>query len=170
MQMKNFALWAIIISMFLIMLSLSQKTMRPVADTEMTTSEFMDKVESGALKDFSINIETNTITGETKDGKAFKAVVPVSTYLLEKLDKLEVSYDTKEAKTNSALATILINVLPFILFIGIAFWFMRSMQGKGGGGAMSFGKSRAKMLTETQGKVTFDDVAGVEMPKMICKR
>ncbi len=165
MQMKNFALWAIILTMFLIMLSMSQNAMRPAVEHEMTTAEFMDKVETGALKNFTLNLENNTVTGETADGKDFKATVPISTYLLEKLDKLEVSYDTKEKKTNSVLATVLINVLPFILFIGIAIWFMRSMQGKGGGGAMSFGKSRAKMLTEAHGKVTFDDVAGVEAAK-----
>ncbi len=165
MQMRNFALWAIIIAMFLIVLSVSQKAMQTPVGTEMTTSEFMSSVENGALKDFKINLDTNTITGQTKEGKPFKAVVPLTAELLEKFDELNVPYDTKPGKSNSVMTTVLVNVLPIVLFIGIAIWFMRSMQGKGGGGAMSFGKSRAKMLTEAQGKVTFDDVAGVENAK-----
>ena len=165
MQMRNFALWAIIIVMFMVMITVSQNAMKPTAPEAMTTSEFMSAVEAGNIDDFKVDVQSDTITGKTTDGKTFTSNVPITGELLQKFDELNVTYDTNPIKQTSLLAQFLFTVLPFILFIGIAIWFMRSMQGGGKGGAMSFGKSRAKMLTEDQGKVTFDDVAGVENAK-----
>ncbi len=165
MQMRNLALWGVLILMFLVMISVSQNAIRPADSLAMTTSEFMAAVEDGKIDDFKVDVQSDTISGKTKDGKEFKSNVPITGELLQKFDELNVTYDTNPIKGTSLLTQFLFSVLPFILFIGIAIWFMRSMQGGGKGGAMSFGKSRAKMLTEAQGKVTFDDVAGVENAK-----
>jgi len=165
MQMRNLALWGVLIVMFLVMITVSQNAIKPADDLAMTTSEFMTAVEEGNIDDFKVDIESDTISGKTKDGREFKSNVPITGELLEKFDELNVTYDTNPRKQTSLLASFLFSVLPFILFIGIAIWFMRSMQGGGKGGAMSFGKSRAKMLTEDQTKITFDDVAGVENAK-----
>jgi cell division protease FtsH len=165
MQIRNILIWGVLIGMFLVMISVSQNAIKPVDDLAMTTSEFMTAVEEGNIDDFKVDVQSDTITGKTSDGKDFVSNVPITGELLEKFDELNVTYDTKPIKQTSLLARFLFSVLPFIMFIGIAIWFMRSMQGGGKGGAMSFGKSRAKMLTEDQGKVTFDDVAGVENAK-----
>jgi len=95
------------------------------------------------------------------DGKTFRVNgTPYSDRTAEALDAANVPYDYGEIKKQSMLASFLFSILPLVLFVGIAIFFMRSMQGGGKGGAMSFGKSKAKLLTEMSGKVTFDDVAG----------
>ena len=165
MQMRNFALWALVITMFMIMISVSQNSMNAGNTDAMTSSEFMDAAESGKIKESHVDLDNYTITGKTSDDKDFTATVAFTGELQNKFEEWGVPYDTNPIKKNSLLVSVLVNFLPFVLIIGLAFWFMRSMQGKGGGGAMSFGKSRAKMLTEAQGKVTFDDVAGVESAK-----
>jgi len=165
MQMRNFALWALVITLFMIMISVSQNSMNPAKSDAMTSSEFMVAAETGKIKESHVDLDNYTITGKTTDDKDFKANVAFTGELQNKFEEWNVPYDTNPIKKNSLLVSVLVNFLPFILIIGLAFWFMRSMQGKGGSGAMSFGKSRAKMLTEAQGKVTFDDVAGVENAK-----
>jgi len=165
MQMRNFALWALIIAMFVMMISVSQNSLQPAKTDEITYSEFKDAVEANKIKTVNVDRRLAVIAGETTDGTKYKTFAMEDENLVDELREHDVEISVKEIKENSLLATILINVLPFILFIGIAIWFMRSMQGSGKGGAMSFGKSRAKMLTEAQGKVTFDDVAGVENAK-----
>ncbi len=165
MQMRNFALWAIIITMFLIMITVSQNAMKPQASNELTTSEFIAAAKSGQLEQVSIDRSKATAAGILSDGNRFTAEFSFSEYYQEKFEEWNVPYDENPIKQSNALVTVLVNILPFIIFVGIAIWFMRSMQGGGKGGAMSFGKSRAKMLTEDQGKVTFDDVAGVENAK-----
>ena len=168
MQMRNFALWALIIAMFVMMISVSQNSLQPAESDEISYSVFLDAVESGQIKTSNINTENDTVTGEKSTGEKYTTNYPgplLPDDLTDILRANEVAIDVKEVKQTSLLATVLLNILPFILFIGIAVWFMRSMQGSGKGGAMSFGKSRAKLLTEAQGKVTFDDVAGVENAK-----
>jgi len=165
MQMRNFALWALIIAMFVMMISVSQNSLQPVKSDEITYSDFKDQVEAGTIKTVNVDRRLGVITGETTGDDKYKTFAMEDENLVDELREHNVEISVKEIKENSLLATILINVLPFILFIGIAIWFMRSMQGSGKGGAMSFGKSRAKMLTEAQGKVTFDDVAGVQAAK-----
>ena len=165
MQMRNFALWAVIITLFLVMLSVSQKAMQPANSDLIKTSEVIALAKDHKIKNSVIDLENYTITGTTTDGKKFKSNFAMTPELQLQFDKWGVPYDQKAVNQNKTLVRVLSNVLPIVLFIGIAIWFMRSMQGKGGGGAMSFGKSRAKLLTEAHGKVTFEDVAGVENAK-----
>ena len=165
MQMRNFALWALILAMFLVMISVSQNSLKPADNNDITTSEFIVAAKAGNIKEVHIDDGKGIASGELNDGSKFVADFSWSEHYQEKFDEWGVPYDEDPRKQTSLLVSFLFNIVPFILFIGIAIWFMRSMQGKGGGGAMSFGKSRAKMLTEAQGKVTFDDVAGVENAK-----
>ena len=125
-------------------------------------SEFRQKVADGAVRD--VQIAPERITGTLTDGKQF-STVPVTgdTTLTALLDKSGVSYSGAEKEGNSVFTYILIQTLPFLLILGIAFFALRQVQkGGGAGGAMGFGKSKAKMLTEKQGKVTFADVAGID--------
>ena len=125
-------------------------------------SEFRDRVAAGTVKD--VSIAPDKITGTMKSGETF-ATVPVygDTELTKLLDEGGVSYSGKEADQPNVFLYLLIQSLPFILILGIAFFALRQVQkGGGAGGAMGFGKSKAKMLTEKQGRVTFNDVAGID--------
>ena len=125
-------------------------------------SDFRNRVESGMVKD--VKIAPDRITGTLKNDKAFSTVpVQGDTSLTQLLDANDVTYSGAEADQPSMLMYILLQSLPFLLILGIAFFALRQVQkGGGAGGAMGFGKSKAKMLTEKQGKVTFADVAGID--------
>ncbi len=165
MQMRNIGLWAVILLMFLVVISVSQNSLKPSQDDTIQTYELINAIDTGNIDTMLIDVQGDKITGKLKSGKKFVANGVIYEGLLDKLDENEVRYNIKERKQTSFITALLVNVLPFVLIIGVGMWFMRSMQGGGKGGAMSFGKSRAKMLTEAQGKVTFEDVAGVENAK-----
>jgi len=167
MNMKNLAVWALIITMFLVMLQVSSTSMKSAnAPTEYTFSQLEEVVAGGTIAEAEINEAEGLITGKTIDDKAFKANTSrIDDRAGELFDKYDVPYEYSEVKSTSTIAAVLINVLPLLLIIGISILIFRSMQGGGRGGAMSFGKSRAKMLTENTKRVTFDDVAGVESAK-----
>ena len=125
-------------------------------------SDFRDKVAEGSVA--SVQISETHIVGEMKNGEQF-STIPVSndTSLPQLLEENGVRYSGVEAEGGNMLLYALIQILPFILILGIAFFALRQVQkGGGAGGAMGFGKSKAKMLTEKQGRVTFDDVAGID--------
>ena len=165
---RNFAVWALIITLFLVMTTLSQGSLQSTsAPTSYTYSELVEKTEAGEIKSALIADTDGKITGETTEGKAFEVNGPIyqSEKIVEVFEAQNVAYDFKEVKRASTLMTILFNALPLLFIVGISILFFRSMQGGGRGGAMSFGKSRAKMLTENTKRVTFDNVAGVESAK-----
>ncbi len=125
-------------------------------------SDFRQRVANGAVRE--VKISQDRIVGTQTDGKQF-STVPIGDdpKLTELLDKGGVSYSGAEKQETSLLTYVLIQSLPFILILGIAFFALRQVQkGGGAGGAMGFGKSKAKLLTEKQGKVTFADVAGID--------
>src|SRR5690349_11859921 len=125
-------------------------------------SEFKSRVVAGTVK--SVQIGPDKITGTLKSGDTF-TTTPVynDTELPKLLDSAGVAYSGKEAEQTNVFLVLLIQSLPFILILGIAFFALRQVQkGGGAGGAMGFGKSKAKMLTEKQGRVTFQDVAGID--------
>jgi len=167
MNMKNLAVWALIITMFLVMLQVSSTSMNTAsAPNEYTFSELEDVVASGQIAEAEINESEGLITGKTTDDKSFKANTSrIDDRAGALFDEYNVPYEYSEVKGTSTLAAILINILPLLLIVGISILIFRSMQGGGRGGAMSFGKSRAKMLTENTKRVTFADVAGVESAK-----
>jgi cell division protease FtsH len=100
-----------------------------------------------------------------KDGTKFESVIPSNTDVVPRLERSGVQISAKTPDSNPFWAAMLTSWLPFLVIIGVWFFFIRQMQGGGRGGAMGFGKSRAKLLTETHGKVTFEDVAGVDEAK-----
>ena len=126
-------------------------------------SKFMDEVDSGRV--VQVEIQGNNIKGTIADGSEFTTYSPNYPNLVEKLSEKEVNIIATplEAKMPSLLG-ILLSWFPMLLLIGVWVFFMRQMQG-GKGGAMGFGRSKAKLLSEAQGKVTFNDVAGVEEAK-----
>ncbi len=129
---------------------------------QLVYSDFRDKVAEGSVA--NVQISETQIVGEMKNGEQF-STIPVAndTSLPQLLEDNGVRYSGAEADSGNILLYALIQMLPFVLILGIAFFALRQVQkGGGAGGAMGFGKSKAKMLTERQGKVTFDDVAGID--------
>ena len=126
-------------------------------------SNFLDEVDAGRV--IEVQIQGNNISGVLADGKTFKTYSPNYPELVEKLSSKGVSIvATPTEDKMPSLLGILLSWFPMLLLIGVWIFFMRQMQG-GKGGAMGFGRSKAKLLNEAQGKVTFNDVAGVEEAK-----
>jgi cell division protease FtsH len=132
------------------------------AGTQIGYSDFRQRVAEGSIQ--SVEIGEERITGTFKNNEAF-TTTPVAndTELPRLLDQNGVKYSGKAPEETNVLFLILLQSLPFLLILGIAFFALRQVQkGGGAGGAMGFGKSKAKLLTEKQGKVTFNDVAGID--------
>ncbi|MGJ8562058.1 MAG: ATP-dependent zinc metalloprotease FtsH [Alphaproteobacteria bacterium] len=164
-NMRNLAIWALVITMFLLMISVAQNSLQAPANEDIKYSQLTEQVKSGDIQSVVVD-QSGFVTAETKDGKTITSQGPSISLDREALfAENNVEYEfVKEKRTNPILSGLL-NLLPLVLIIGVTLMFMRSMQGGGRGGAMSFGKSKAKLLTEPDGKVTFDDVAGVESAK-----
>ncbi|MAJ56527.1 MAG: cell division protein FtsH [Candidatus Pelagibacter sp.] len=161
--MKNLMMWGIIVLLVLGLFNLFQNPNRTTATKDLPFSTFITEVEKGNIT--SVDIKGNQIEGTFSNGAKFKTYSPNYPNLVERLaDKgVAISAGPSEDKMPSFLG-ILLSWFPMLLLIGVWIFFMRQMQG-GKGGAMGFGKSKAKLLTEAQGRVTFRDVAGVEEAK-----
>jgi cell division protease FtsH len=128
-------------------------------------SEFVRQVDTGSVR--SVTTSTNStgnqvITGKLASGETFRTLAPADAQVTDRLLKRGVQIQAKEAEQSSFWLILLYQSLPFLLILGISFFVMRQMQKNAGSGAMGFGKSRARMLTEKQGRVTFADVAGID--------
>ena len=124
-------------------------------------SDFRSKVAEGSVSE--VQVGEDRIIGKYKNGDSFSTIpIPNDTTLPELLQQNDVKYAGKQADEPNLLLYILVQALPFMLILGIAFFALRQVQKGGGSGAMGFGKSKAKMLTERQGRVTFNDVAGID--------
>ena len=134
---------------------------REATGSQLRYSDFRSKVAEGSVDE--VQIAPNRITGKLKNGTEF-TTVPVAndTELTSLLDENGVRYAGKAPETPNMLLYILMQSLPFLLILGVAFFALRQVQKGGGSGAMGFGKSKAKLLTEKQGRVTFEDVAGID--------
>lgn len=132
--------------------------------SSLTYSEFMASVESKAISRVVIN--GDVISGTTLDGKPFQTIYPIiDRDLIPMLRNAGVDITVKEAQKDSWFMTIFVSWFPMLLLIGVWVFFMRQMQGGGKGGALSFGKTRAKLMEQGQNKVTFKDVAGIDEAK-----
>jgi len=131
----------------------------------LSYSDFVKRVENKGVKE--VVISGQTITGYSTSGEKFQTYAPYNDpKLVDELILNDVKINVKEPEGRSVLIDILVNTIPFLLIIGLWIYIMRQMQGGGGkGGPMSFGKSKARMMTEDQVKVTFNDVAGCEEAK-----
>ena len=161
---KNILLWVIIIAFLVVLFNLFQTSSQTNPQTKIPYSQFISQVEGGRVAE--VTIKGPNITGRLNDGTTFQSYAPPNdSSLIPKLAEHSVTINAGPVEDSMpVLLQILINWFPFILLIGVWIFFMRQMQG-GGGRAMGFGKSRARMLTEKTGRVTFDDVAGIEEAK-----
>ena len=162
-MVKNLILWVVIA---LVMMTVFKNFSNPTMSGEITYSQFISDVKTGRIG--TVSIEGNSITGNHTDGTRFTTYSPETNNdaLIGTLLENNVEIKGAEPNKNSFWAHALISWFPIILLLGIWIYFMRQMQGGGGrGGALSFGKSRARLLSEDQVKITFSDVAGVEEAK-----
>jgi len=162
---RNLALWAIIALLIVALFQLinAGNNASDGASRDIAFSGFIAEVEAGDVRD--VTIKGNAIEGTRHDGTKFTTFAPDDPGLVARLSERGVGIRAEPAtKETSLLQQLLISWVPFILLIGVWIFFMRQMQG-GGGKAMGFGKSRARLLTERHGRVTFEDVAGIDEAK-----
>ncbi len=159
---RNLALWVIIGLLVVALFNLFQGPTSRSGSSSVAYSEFLNDVQSGQITD--VNIQGHTVSGHYRDGRGFTTYTPNDPTLVSKLTERGVRVNAMPPEENSTLMQILISWFPMLLLIGVWIFFMRQMQ-SGGGKAMGFGKSKARLLTEKHGRVTFEDVAGIEEAK-----
>ncbi len=161
---RNLALWVIIALLLVVLFNLFQPgASRPVA-AQVAYSDFVSEVNGGRVRD--VTIMGRTVSGQMTDGRSFQTYTPEDPSLVSRLTDKGVRVVAKPEDSDvNPLLHYLLSWFPMLLLIGVWVFFMRQMQGGGGRGAMGFGKSRARLLTEKQGRITFDDVAGIDEAK-----
>jgi cell division protease FtsH len=157
---RNVALWLVLALMFLLLFNLFNK--QQTREPDIIFSDFVAALDKGELTE--VTIQGQSVRGKFNNGERFKTFVPEDPELIKMLRAKGVKITAKPEDTDPWYITILLQWFPMLLLIGVWIFFMRQMQ-VGGGKAMSFGKSRAKLLTENQQKVTFTDVAGIDEAK-----
>ncbi|SFL41331.1 ATP-dependent zinc metalloprotease FtsH [Shimia aestuarii] len=159
---RNIAFWVVLFLLILALFNLFSGDSASLQSRENSYSDFVAAVDSDQVS--SVTLDGEKVRYTTKDGSNYVAIKPtdaeVTTLLIE--NNIPVRAESQE---QSGFQAFLISLLPFLLLIGVWIYFMNRMQGGGKGGAMGFGKSKAKMLTEKHGRVTFDDVAGIDEAK-----
>jgi cell division protease FtsH len=163
MNFKNLVMWAIIVFLTIGLYNMFKHPQNVQQKNDISFSEFLKEVDSGRVA--QVNIEGNNISGILSNGKNFKTYAPNDPNLVEKLSNkgVGITATPTEDKMPSLLG-VLLSWFPMLLLIGVWIFFMRQMQG-GKGGAMGFGRSKAKLMSDSKKKVTFPDVAGVEEAK-----
>jgi cell division protease FtsH len=161
---RNLAIWVVIVLLLMALFNLFQNPSQSRRGNEISYSEFLAGVESGSVSE--VTIAKHRITGSFRDKSSnFTTVAPDDPNLVERLTKKGVKITAKPPEEDvPSILGVLVNWFPMLLLIGVWVFFMRQMQ-SGGGRAMGFGKSKAKLLTERHGRVTFEDVAGVDEAK-----
>ena len=157
---KNLALWLVISLMVILLFNMFNHPGQSKHET--TYSEFIAAVSDGEVG--QVTIQGNDIYGKYKDGTSFRTFVPNDPNLIQELRDKGVQISAKAVEESPWFMTILISWFPMLLLIAVWIFFMRQMQA-GGGKAMSFGKSRARLISDSARKVTFEDVAGIEEAK-----
>ncbi len=158
---KNLALWLVIGIVLIALFNMFNQPLNP--QSEVVFSDFMDKVEQGQITE--VVISGDNISGKYMDGQAFQTTAPPKDPdLIKSLRQKNVRIVVVPPEQTSWYMSILISWFPMLLLLGIWIFFMRQMQA-GGGKAMSFGKSKARLLNDTKNKTTFKDVAGVDEAK-----
>ena len=158
---KNLSMWLVIGLTMILLFNLFNTPQNP--RTSMTYSEFWSSVESGAIN--KVTIQGDKILGAGQDGSPFMTVTPDDTELIPMLRESGVDIAVKEGDKESLWMSIFISWFPMLLLIGVWIFFMRQMQMGGKGGALTFGKTRAKLQGEGEVKETFEDVAGIDEAK-----
>jgi cell division protease FtsH len=164
---RNFAIWVIICLLLVALFNLFQNPSRALRSNELSYSELLEEVEKGNVAEAVISGKRVTGKLRSSDGRvSFMTYTPEDPGLAERMHKKGVKVTAKPSEEESpTLLSVLVSWFPMLLLIGVWIFFMRQMQ-SGGGRAMGFGKSKAKLLTERHGRVTFEDVAGVDEAKV----
>ncbi len=157
---KNLVLWIVILVMTLLLFKVV--TQPSAHDAKIDYSQLIEHLNKGDVSE--VTIQDQAIEGKFKNGDPFKTYVPADAEITRKLEAKNVRIVAEPRKEPAFWQAILLNWFPMLLLIAVWIFFMRQMQA-GGGKAMSFGKSKAKLLSENQQKVTFDDVAGIDEAK-----
>ncbi len=162
-NLRNFALWVIIVLLLLALFTLFQNPGQRSSSSDVSFSQLLTEVDKGNVRD--VVIQGPEIHGTFNNGTSFQTYAPSDPTLVKRLYDAKVQITAKAPGDNVPwFVSLLVSWLPFIALIGVWIFLSRQMQG-GAGKAMGFGKSRAKMLTEAHGRVTFEDVAGVDEDK-----
>ncbi|MBS0469734.1 MAG: ATP-dependent zinc metalloprotease FtsH [Proteobacteria bacterium] len=162
-NLRNLALWIVVALLLVFLFNLFQNQAQHASAASLNYTQFRQDVTQGDIK--TATVQGQTIKGEMRNGTQYVTVVPQGdSSILALMDKNHVTITAQLPDDGVSLLSLLINALPMLLLIGVWIFFMRQVQ-SGGGKAMGFGKSRAKMLTERTGRVTFEDVAGVDEAK-----
>jgi cell division protease FtsH len=159
---RNFALWIVILLLLVALFNLFQSPSQQGAAADISYSQFRADTMEGRVD--SVTISGQEVTGTYRDGSRFLTYVPEGSNYVELLEQRGVNIKAKPSGDDMSFLSVLISWFPMLLLIAVWIFFMRQMQGAGGR-AMGFGKSKAKLLTEAHGRVTFEDVAGVDEAK-----
>ncbi len=163
-NLRNFALWVIIVLLLLALFTLLQSPGQHATAQDISFSQLLNQVDQGHVRD--VVIQGPQIHGTFTDGRNFQTYAPSDPTLVQRLYKKGVSITARPRTENVPwFVSLLVSWLPFVALIGVWIFLSRQMQGAGGK-ALGFGKSRAKLLTEAHGRVTFEDVAGVDEAKL----
>ena len=163
MNFKNLAMWAIIVFLTIGLYNLFKNPQRVNSNNNITFSQFLSEVDNGRV--VQVNIQGKNINGILANGKNFSTYSPDDPNLVERLTSKGVSITASPTEDKMpSLLGVLLSWFPMLLLIAVWVFFMRQMQG-GKGGAMGFGKSKARLMNELKGKITFNDVAGIEEAK-----
>ncbi len=159
---KNLSMWLVIGLTMILLFNLFNKPQSSI--TSLTYSEFIASVDNKAIN--RVAISGDVISGTLQDGKPFQTIYPLADReLIPILRQAGVDINVKEVNKDSWFMTIFVSWFPMLLLIGVWIFFMRQMQGGGKGGALSFGKNKAKLTEQSDNKVTFADVAGIDEAK-----
>jgi cell division protease FtsH len=159
---RSLAVWIVIALLLFALFSLFQGQTQRMSSSDVSYSEFLSKVDSGEVK--SVTISGDSISGQYTNGTGFQTYAPQDSGLVATLRQKGVEIKARPAGSDEFLPSLIFSWFPILLMVGVWIFFMRQMQA-GSGKAMGFGKSKAKLLTERHGRVTFDDVAGVDEAK-----
>src|ERR1700758_3794908 len=163
-NLRNFALWVIIVLLLLALFTLFQNPGQRTTSQDISFSQLLNEVDQGRVRD--VLIQGPEIHGTYTDGRSFQTYAPSDPSLIQRLYNKGVQITARPQSDNVPwFVSLLISWLPFVALIGVWIFLSRQMQGAGGK-ALGFGKSRAKLLTEAHGRVTFEDVAGVDEAKL----
>ncbi|KPA20138.1 ATP-dependent zinc metalloprotease FtsH [Shimia sp. SK013] len=159
---RNIAFWVVIFLLILALFNLFDSNGSAMQSRDQSYSEFVAAVESDQVT--AVTLDGEKATYSTTDGTSYAVIMPSDAEVTKLLIDNNIPL-TAKSQESSGFQALLFSMLPVLLLVGVWIYFMNRMQGGGKGGAMGFGKSKAKMLTEKQGRVTFDDVAGIDEAK-----
>jgi len=162
MNGRNWLIWAVMFLVLLLMVHYVSSSGPSNNVERLTYSEFSERLDEGSIS--SLTIDGEKATGQLNGGDSFIVAIPADNTIADRAVDQGVPTTIKPEEEMPLLLSIFLNLLPFALLLALLFFAMRQMQG-GNGKAMGFGKSRAKLLTERHGRVTFDDVAGIDEAK-----